>query len=195
MLKHTFIILYGLTLPLHAQTPPAPAVTSFQNVRIFDGKSAALTAPMNVLVRGNKIEKISATPIATDRRADTVLIDGGGRTLMFKDAWRYRDYVIDAFNRDLAFDAFIREQLAGDLLPAATPEDRRRQLVATAFLALGPTNYEEQNKDALRMDIVDEQVDTLGRAERLAGTEAGGDIVMPAIKVHDFNFTSLSEAV
>ncbi|MDP3774873.1 MAG: TldD/PmbA family protein [Gemmatimonadales bacterium] len=38
-------------------------------------------------------------------------------------------------------------------------------------------------------------LDTLGRAERLAGTEAGGDIVMPAIKVHDFNFTSLSEAV
>jgi len=89
---------------------------------------------------------------------------GGGRTLMFKDAWRYRDYVIDAFNRDAPFDQFIREQLAGDLLPAATPEHRRRQLVATAFLALGPTNYEEQAKDALRMDIIDEQIDTLGKA-------------------------------
>ena len=55
-------------------------------------------------------------------------------------------------------------QLAGDLLPAATPEERRRQLTATAFLALGPTNYEEQNKDQLRMDIVDEQIDTLGKA-------------------------------
>ncbi|MSU47690.1 MAG: DUF1553 domain-containing protein [Opitutus sp.] len=88
---------------------------------------------------------------------------GGGRTLMFKDAWRYRDYVIDSFNRDVPFDTFVREQLAGDLLPAANPEARRRQLVATAFLALGPTNYEEQNKDALRMDIVDEQIDTLGK--------------------------------
>ncbi len=88
---------------------------------------------------------------------------GGGRTLLFKDAWRYRDYVIDAFNRDVPFDRFIREQLAGDLLPAATPEERRRQITATAFLALGPTNYEEQNKDALRMDIVDEQLDTLGK--------------------------------
>ena len=89
---------------------------------------------------------------------------GGGRTLMFKDAWRYRDYVIDAVNRDVPFDTFIREQLAGDLLPAATPADRARQLTATAFLTLGPTNYEEQNKDQLRMDVVDEQLDTLGKA-------------------------------
>jgi hypothetical protein len=88
---------------------------------------------------------------------------GGGRTLLFKDAWRYRDYVIDTFNRDVAFDTFIREQLAGDLLPHANPAQRRRQLTATAFLALGPTNYEEQNKGALRMDIVDEQLDTLGK--------------------------------
>ncbi len=88
---------------------------------------------------------------------------GGGRTLLFKDAWRYRDYVIDAFNRDLPFHQFIREQLAGELLPAANPDEKRRQLTATAFLALGPTNYEEQAKDVLRMDIVDEQLDTLGK--------------------------------
>ncbi|MEO6785416.1 MAG: DUF1553 domain-containing protein [Chthoniobacteraceae bacterium] len=88
---------------------------------------------------------------------------GGGRTLLFKDAWRYRDYVIDAFNRDEPFDRFIREQIAGDLLPAATSEDRRRQVTATAFLALGPTNYEEQNKQQLRFDVIDEQLDTLGK--------------------------------
>jgi imidazolonepropionase-like amidohydrolase len=58
------------------------AVTLFQNVRIFDGKSSGLSAPSNVLVRGNKIEKISTAPIPTDRRADTKIIDGGGRTLM-----------------------------------------------------------------------------------------------------------------
>lgn len=89
---------------------------------------------------------------------------GGGRTLLFKDAWRYRDYVIDSLNRDVPFDRFIREQLAGDLLPAADAAERSRQVIATGFLALGPTNYEEQAKDALRMDIVDEQLDTLGKA-------------------------------
>jgi imidazolonepropionase-like amidohydrolase len=58
------------------------SVTLFQNVRIFDGKAASLSDPSNVLVRGNKIEKISTEPIPTDRRGDTKLIDCGGRTLM-----------------------------------------------------------------------------------------------------------------
>ena len=61
-------------LPVLAQTP-APSVTLFQNVRVFDGKSAALSEPTNVLVRGNKIERISAQPIPTDRRADTKIIE------------------------------------------------------------------------------------------------------------------------
>ena len=65
-----------------ANAAPKDAVTLFQNVRIFDGKSEKLSAPSYVLVRGNTIEKISTTPIPTDRRADTELIDGGGRTLM-----------------------------------------------------------------------------------------------------------------
>jgi imidazolonepropionase-like amidohydrolase len=58
------------------------AVTIFGNVRIFDGKSGRLSGPSHVLVRGNLIERISASPIPADRRADTVLIDGAGRTLM-----------------------------------------------------------------------------------------------------------------
>jgi imidazolonepropionase-like amidohydrolase len=57
-------------------------VTLFQNVRIFDGKSTALSEPRHVLIRGSKIERISATPISIDRSAMTTLIEGGGRTLM-----------------------------------------------------------------------------------------------------------------
>lgn len=74
----------GLPSGVRAQdSPPASsAVTLFENVRIFDGRSAALSAPSNVLVRGNKIETISTQPIAVDRRADTRIIGGGGRTLM-----------------------------------------------------------------------------------------------------------------
>ncbi len=71
----------GFTISGSAQTPP-DTVTLFQNVRIFDGKSDKLTEPSNVLVRGNMIEKISAQPIPTDKRADTVIIDGSGKTLM-----------------------------------------------------------------------------------------------------------------
>ncbi len=58
------------------------AVTLFNNVRIFDGRSPALSAPSNVLICGNIIERISGEPIAVDRSAGTRIIDGGGRTLM-----------------------------------------------------------------------------------------------------------------
>lgn len=75
------LLLAGFT-SLAQTEAPSPKTVLFQNVRIFDGKSGRLSGPSYVLVRGNKIERISATPLATDRRADTVLIDGGGRTLM-----------------------------------------------------------------------------------------------------------------
>lgn len=86
------------------------------------------------------------------------------RGFIMKEAWRYRDYVIDAFNADVPFDQFIREQIAGDLLPAAGLPERRRNMVAATFLLLGNANLEEQDKKQLEMDVVDEQLDTLGRA-------------------------------
>ena len=89
---------------------------------------------------------------------------GGGRSLMFKDAWRFRDYVINAFNDDKPFDQFIREQIAGDLMPSGTREQQNERFVATGFLALGPHNYELQDKELLRMEVVDEQIETVGRA-------------------------------
>ena len=89
---------------------------------------------------------------------------GGGRSLMFKDAWRFRDYVINAFNDDKPFDQLIREQIAGDLMPAGTREEQNERFVATGFLALGPHNYELQDKELLRMEVVDEQIETVGRA-------------------------------
>ncbi|MCI0705260.1 MAG: DUF1553 domain-containing protein, partial [Planctomycetia bacterium] len=91
------------------------------------------------------------------RYAESVTLRG----FIFKEAWRYRDYVIDSFNEDKPFDQFIAEQIAGDLLPAATTEDRKRNLIATTFLQLGNTNLEEQDKKQLRMDVVDEQLDVI----------------------------------
>jgi imidazolonepropionase-like amidohydrolase len=61
---------------------PAGGVTLFRNVRIFDGKNAALSAPSSVLVRGNIIEQISANPAATEAGADVRVINGNGRVLM-----------------------------------------------------------------------------------------------------------------
>jgi cytochrome c553 len=81
-------------------------------------------------------------------------------------AWRYRDYVIDAFNSDLPYDQFVREQIAGDLLPPENPADalNRRGIVATGFLALGPKALAQQDKKKMLYDIYDEQVDVLSKA-------------------------------
>jgi len=78
------LMAVGLASAARAQgNPPAnAAATLFENVRIFDGKGGQLSAPSNVLVRGNRIERISTTGIAIDQGAGTVLIAGGGRTLM-----------------------------------------------------------------------------------------------------------------
>jgi hypothetical protein len=80
------------------------------------------------------------------------------------NAWRYRDYVVAAFNNDKPFNDFVREQLAGDLLPAADDQVRAEQLIATGFLALGPKVLAEVDEKKMEMDIVDEQIDTVGRA-------------------------------
>ena len=89
---------------------------------------------------------------------------GPSRDVPYPQAWRYRDYVIDALNRDVPFDRFIQEQVAGDLLPVATPQERDRLVTATGFLALGPKDVNQRFKERYRMDNVDEQIDTVSRS-------------------------------
>ena len=88
---------------------------------------------------------------------------GGGRSLMLPDAWRFRDYVIQSFNADKPFDQLVREHISGDLLPSDTDAQHDEQLVGVGYLMLGAINYEEQDKEQLRMDVVDEQIDSMGR--------------------------------
>ena len=75
----------------------------------------------------------------------------------------YRDYVIDAVNRDLPFDRFLLEQVAGDLLPAESEAERARLMIATGFLAVGAKGLAGQDKQMFTADLVDEQLDALGR--------------------------------
>jgi imidazolonepropionase-like amidohydrolase len=75
------VVAFGLGSVSVAQPVAVPPpVTLFQNVRVFDGKGDTVSGPTNVLVRGNLIERISATSIAP--QASYTVIDGGGRTLM-----------------------------------------------------------------------------------------------------------------
>ena len=74
-------------------------------------------------------------------------------------AWKYRDYVIDSFNSDKPFNRFVQEQIAGDLLAAATNASKREGIIATSYLAIGPKDLREKSARQFAMDVVDEQID------------------------------------
>jgi hypothetical protein len=81
------------------------------------------------------------------------------------EAYRYRDWVVAAFNRDMPYDRFVVHQIAGDLLPSPRAEPIYREgRIATAFLALGSWDHGDADKDKLVSDIVDDQIDTVGKA-------------------------------
>lgn len=118
------------------------------------------------------IERLLASPAYGERWARHWLdvaryADSNGldENTAFANAYRYRDYVIRSFNQDKAYDQFILEQLAGDLLPpVADPQVMQDRIIALGFLVLGPKLLAEPDKPKMIMDIVDEQIDTTTRA-------------------------------
>ena len=99
-------------------------------------------------------------------------------------AYHYRDYVIESFNHDVPFDRFVREQIAGDLLPADPPGGiNRRGMVATGFLALGQKALAQQDKKKLLFDMYDEQIDTISKG--ILG------VTLSCARCHDHKFDPL----
>jgi imidazolonepropionase-like amidohydrolase len=112
----TTVVGYAL-----AQVAPKQShAVLFQNVRIFDGKSSALSAASDVLVRGNRIERVSTASIAVDRGANTTIVKGSGRTLM--------PGLIDV-HVHLAFGSMLLSQLYD---PKTTPEQLAAAAAASA---------------------------------------------------------------
>ena len=101
------------------------------------------------------------------------------------NAWRYRDYVIAAFNHDKPYDRFLYEQLAGDLIETSDHATRMELNTATGFLSLGPKVLAEQDEMKMEMDIIDEQIDTIGRS--LMGLTLG------CARCHDHKFDPLTQ--
>ena len=106
--------------------------------------------------------------------------NGSDENHAYPHAWRYRNWVIDAFNRDLPFDEFVRDQLAGDLIAPADPD----RITATGFLAIGTKILAEKDSVKKKADIVDEQLDTIGRA--FLGLSIG------CARCHDHKFDPIS---
>ena len=118
----------------------------------------------------------------TVRYADT---NGGGFDYVYPHAWHYRDYVVDALNEDRPYDRFLVEQLAGDLLPSSQdPERYVEGLKATGLLTLAPKGLGMQDKEQMILDVVDDQIDVLGRA--LLG------LTLSCARCHDHKFDPLA---
>ncbi len=90
--------------------------------------------------------------------------NGLDENFLFREAWRYRNWVINALNEDLPYDDFLLQQIAGDLLPFETIEQRDRQRIAAGFLVVGPKVLLGINPDLQTMDVADEQLSTVGTA-------------------------------
>ncbi len=99
-------------------------------------------------------------------------------------AYRYRDYVIESFNNDLPYNQFVKEQIAGDLMPSPDGASTyKRGIVATGFLALGAKAIAQQDKTKMLYDVYDEQVDTVSRG--ILG------ITLACARCHDHKFDPL----
>jgi hypothetical protein len=90
--------------------------------------------------------------------------NGMDENIAYANAHYYRDYVVRSFNADKPYDAFLAEQVTGDLMPASSDESADHdRIIATGFLVIGPKMLAEDDPVKMEMDIIDEQVDTVGR--------------------------------
>ena len=103
----------------------------------------------------------------------------------FREAWRYRDWVVEAFNRDLPYDKFIRMQIAGDLLQPTDPEEIDKDgLIATGLLAIADFVPGDVDKERMIADYVNDQIDVVGRA--VLG------LTLACARCHDHKFDPIS---
>jgi hypothetical protein len=109
---------------------------------------------------------------------------GTSNNVFAEHAWRYRDYLIEAFHKDKPFDRFVREQIAGDLLPATSPAERAENITATGFLMVGDVEIVEPDKAKMEADHVDTQVIKIGNA--FLGMTLG------CVRCHDHKFDPIA---
>jgi cytochrome c553 len=139
------------------------------------------------------VERLLASPAYGERQGRRWLdvaryadSNGMDENLSYANAWRYRDWVIKSFNEDVPYNRFIRDQIAGDLVPGGTDAERADRLTATGFLLVGPKMLAEDDPMKMRMDIIDEQLDTAGQA--ILGLTLG------CARCHDHKFDPITAA-
>jgi hypothetical protein len=160
--------------------PPTP-----EEVRSFlaDGSPTAVEVVVDRLLESPRFgERWARHWLDVARYADS---SGKETNIPYPHAWRYRDWVIAAFNDDKPYDQFLKEQLAGDLLKHAGPADQARKIIATGFLALGPKGLNTRDGRQFRMDVVDEQIDVVSQS--MLG------LTLACARCHDHKFDPVTQ--
>ncbi len=159
IVRRLFFVLTGL--------PPSPEEMSHWRRRI----ETASTGAERQQVISELVDALLASPQFGERWgrhwmdvARFAESTGGDQNNVFQHAWRYRDWVIDAFNADKPYNDFVREQLAGDLLPVENDKEWADNVIATGFLAIGQKLVGEEDQQKYIADLVDEQIDATSRA-------------------------------
>lgn len=152
------ILVRRAYLDLHGLPPTTEQVEAF----LLDNRGDAWERLIDELLASPRYgERWGRHWLDVARYADS---NGMDENIAHPNAWRYRDYVIRSFNEDKPFNRFIVEQLAGDLLPSNDLAQRRDQTTGLGFLSVGPKMLACDDPAKMRRDIVDEQIDTMGRA-------------------------------
>ncbi|MGI8964752.1 MAG: DUF1549 domain-containing protein, partial [Limisphaerales bacterium] len=103
------------------------------------------------------------------------------------NAWRYRDWVARAFNRDLPYEQFVTQQIAGNLLPQPEPDGMdTNAIIATGMYAIGHWGNGDSDKEKIQTDIVDDAVDVTGRAFLV--------LTLACARCHDHKFDPIPTA-
>ncbi|MDB5337065.1 MAG: hypothetical protein JWN70_2684 [Planctomycetaceae bacterium] len=176
--------------------PPADRLTYLRRVT-FDltglpptpAEQAEFLADGAADARERLIDRLLASPAYGERWAQHWLdlarfaeTDGYEHDLVRQNAWRYRDWVVEALNRDLPYDEFVRLQLAGDLIHPGDPS----ATVATGWLLCGPDMPDINNQDERRHTVLNEMASTVGAV--FLGLQVG------CAQCHDHKFDPLSQA-
>jgi hypothetical protein len=161
------VLLRRLHLDLIGLPPKPQEHEAFETAVADDRHTAVETVVDRLLANPGFGDRWARHWLDLTAYADTLSL---GRSIPAYEAWRYRDYVIDAFNDDKSLPEFIRQQIAGDMPDssgkprpaggAVTAED----VVATGFLAIGPWELVNGDKTQLQMDVVDRQLTRVGKA-------------------------------
>jgi hypothetical protein len=167
-------LLRRVTFDLTGLPPTVGEVEAFVN----DPSEKAFEKVVDRLLQSPRYgERFGRHWLDVARYAET---SGKAVNLTYPHAWRYRDWVIAAFNADKPYDRFVKEQVAGDVLPSTDAKEKAGQQIATGFLALGPKLHNERNRLQFEMDVVDEQID--------ATTQAFLGLTVACARCHDHKF-------